>query len=478
MTTRHRCVDAITVEDTFDLALQDARGRVLSVDESARVPVPARQPRHPRCQSDSDHQLPTRRTSSCTAPDPAVHRPRRGYWHAPTCACVVSTGSTGGWVRLLLGVERFRDARWRSLLNHRGSRLAVARPRVRRLNRRWVRLLLGVERFRDARWRSLLNHRGGVWRRRTGGVSTGSTGRWVRLLLGVGGFETLAGARSSTTGVASAFFLTGRSRRGHVWLTGRRRVPLGCGAVEETKLRVMVVDDHPMWREGVARDLAEAGFDVVATAANGKDAITRFPAARPDVLVLDLQIPEPNGVAVTAEVVRQNPAVRVLILSASGEQQDVLDAVKAGATGYLVKSASRAELVDAVRRVALGDTVFTPGLAGLVLGEYRRLSDTPAAAKDDTPRLTERETEVLRLVAKGMSYKQIAERLFLSHRTVQNHVQNTLRKLQLHNRVQLVRYAIEQGLDDVDERRRDTHGAGSARGKNHALGSVVDAGQG
>jgi DNA-binding NarL/FixJ family response regulator len=227
-------------------------------------------------------------------------------------------------------------------------------------------------------------------------------------------------------------------------------------------LRVMVVDDHPMWREGVARDLAEAGFSVVATAANGTEAITRFPAARPDVLVLDLQIPAPNGVAVTAEVVRQDPAVRVLILSASGEQQDVLEAVKAGATGYLVKSASRAELVDAVRRVAAGDTVFTPGLAGLVLGEYRRLSDNagtgPARdsrdsrdARDDTPRLTERETEVLRLVAKGLSYKQVAERLVLSHRTVQNHVQNTLRKLQLHNRVQLVRYAIEQGLDEVDE---------------------------
>jgi DNA-binding NarL/FixJ family response regulator len=225
-------------------------------------------------------------------------------------------------------------------------------------------------------------------------------------------------------------------------------------AVEETRLRVMVVDDHPMWREGVARDLTEAGLEVVATAGNGKDAITRFPAARPDVLVLDLQIPAPNGVAVTAEVVRQDPSVRVLILSASGEQQDVLEAVKAGATGYLVKSASRAELVAAVRRVALGDTVFTPGLAGLVLGEYRRLSDTrgtAATGRDETPRLTERETEVLRLVAKGMSYKQIAERLFLSHRTVQNHVQNTLRKLQLHNRVQLVRYAIEQGLDELDE---------------------------
>jgi DNA-binding NarL/FixJ family response regulator len=139
---------------------------------------------------------------------------------------------------------------------------------------------------------------------------------------------------------------------------------------------------------------------------------------------------------------------RVLVLSASGEQSDVLDAVKAGATGYLVKSASRQELVAAVRRVAAGDTVFTPGLAGLVLGEFRRLSEAPTAAGSDTPRLTERETEVLRLVAKGLSYKQIAERLYLSHRTVQNHVQNTLGKLQLHNRVQLVRYAIEHGLDE------------------------------
>jgi DNA-binding NarL/FixJ family response regulator len=216
--------------------------------------------------------------------------------------------------------------------------------------------------------------------------------------------------------------------------------------VDDSAIRVMVVDDHPMWRDAVERDLANAGFEVVATAANGTDALNRAPAARPNVVVLDLQIPAPNGVEVTAALVKADPTVRILILSASGEQEDVLDAVKAGATGYLVKSASREELIEAVTRVARGDTVFTPGLAGLVLGEYRRLSDAPATA-DDTPRLTDRETEVLRLVAKGLSYKQIAERLVLSHRTVQNHVQNTLRKLQMHNRVQLVRYAIEQGLD-------------------------------
>ena len=222
----------------------------------------------------------------------------------------------------------------------------------------------------------------------------------------------------------------------------------GTGA-DPGRLTVMVVDDHPMWREGVARDLTEAGIVVTATASNGTEAITRANAVRPRVVVLDLQIPAPDGVEVTAALVKADPTVRVLILSASGEQADVLEAVKAGATGYLVKSASRAELLSAVERVAAGDTVFTPGLAGLVLGEYRRLSDTPSSpAAGDTPRLTERETEVLRLVAKGMSYRQIAERLVISHRTVQNHVQNTLRKLQLHNRVQLVRYAIEQGLDD------------------------------
>ncbi|GGF31618.1 DNA-binding response regulator [Marmoricola endophyticus] len=223
---------------------------------------------------------------------------------------------------------------------------------------------------------------------------------------------------------------------------------------DEGTLRVMVVDDHPMWRDAVVRDLEEAGLQVVATAATGQEVLARFPAARPQVVVLDLQIPEPDGVAVAGELVALDPTVRILVLSASGEQEDVLEAVKAGATGYLVKSASSTELVEAVRRVGQGDAVFTPGLAGLVLGEYRRLGEAAHAGgavpsqEDDRPQLTERETEVLRMVAKGLSYRAIAERLFLSHRTVQNHVQNTLRKLQMHNRVELVRYAIEQGLDD------------------------------
>jgi DNA-binding NarL/FixJ family response regulator len=212
----------------------------------------------------------------------------------------------------------------------------------------------------------------------------------------------------------------------------------------ETPVRVMVVDDHPMWRDGVARDLEEAGYEVVACLGEGAQAVRLASATRPDVVVLDLQLPDLRGDEVIRGIRGAHPPARVLMLSASGEQQDVLDAVKAGAAGYLLKSAGRADFLDAVRRTAAGDAVFTPGLAGLVLGEYRRLATAPA--DPDAPALTPRETEVLRLVAKGMSYKQIAERLVLSHRTVQNHVQNTLGKLQLHNRVELARFAIEKGL--------------------------------
>jgi DNA-binding NarL/FixJ family response regulator len=211
-------------------------------------------------------------------------------------------------------------------------------------------------------------------------------------------------------------------------------------------ISVMVVDDHPMWRDGVARDLAERGFDVRATAGDADAAVRIAKTVTPDVVLMDLQLGEVSGVVATRKIVQDLPSTRVLVLSASGAHSDVLEAVKAGASGYIVKSASAEELVDAVNRTAHGDAVFTAGLAGLVLGEYRRMAAAPAEA-DDAPKLTDRETEVLRLVAKGMTARQIADRLVLSHRTVENHVQSTLRKLQLHNRVELARYAIEHGLD-------------------------------
>jgi DNA-binding NarL/FixJ family response regulator len=209
---------------------------------------------------------------------------------------------------------------------------------------------------------------------------------------------------------------------------------------------VMVVDDHPIWRDAVARDLADEGFAVVATADGVAAARRRAAVVMPDVVVMDMRLSDGDGAQATAEVLTVSPSSRILVLSASDERDDVLGAVKAGATGYLVKSASKSDLCDAVRATAEGRAVFTPGLAGLVLGEYRRIAQSrdvgPAA-----PSLTDRETEILRHVAKGLTAKQIATRLSLSHRTVENHVQATFRKLQVANRVELTRYAIEHGLD-------------------------------
>ncbi|MBO1753876.1 response regulator transcription factor [Allobranchiibius sp. CTAmp26] len=217
---------------------------------------------------------------------------------------------------------------------------------------------------------------------------------------------------------------------------------------EAAAITVMVVDDHPMWRDGVSRDLADAGFEVVATADSVAAAGRRAAATVPDVVLMDMHLPDGTGVEATAAVREVSPRTHVLVLSASSERDDVLDAVKAGASGYLVKSASAEELIDAVTRTAHGQAVFTAGLAGLVLGEYRRTANAaPTDAAPGLPALTDRETEVLRLVAKGLSARQVATRLGISHRTVENHVQATLRKLHLGNRVELARYALEQGLD-------------------------------
>jgi DNA-binding NarL/FixJ family response regulator len=208
-------------------------------------------------------------------------------------------------------------------------------------------------------------------------------------------------------------------------------------------VRVMIVDDHPIWRDALERDLSSAGYEIVGAVGDGESAVRIAAAVRPDVVLMDLQLPGISGVQAASELVKQDPGIRILMFSASGEDSDVLAAVEVGARGYLVKSARTAELLEAVRRTAAGDATFSPGLAALVLGEYRRIArDEPTT----TTVLTEREIEILRMVSTGLTARQIAERLVVSHRTVQNHIQNTLRKLQLHNRVELTRWAIERGL--------------------------------
>jgi DNA-binding NarL/FixJ family response regulator len=209
-------------------------------------------------------------------------------------------------------------------------------------------------------------------------------------------------------------------------------------------IRVLVVDDHPVWRDGVRGDLEREGAArVVGEASDGGEAVELARTEMPEVVIMDLKLPTVPGSEATRRIVEESPHVRVLVLSASGDEADVLEAVKAGARGYLLKSSTSEEVVDAVRRVHAGEPVFTPSLAGLVLDEFRRLADRDP----DEPSLTARENEVLKLVAKGYTYREIAEKLFISHKTVQNHVQNILTKLQLRRRYELMRYAIRKGLD-------------------------------
>jgi DNA-binding NarL/FixJ family response regulator len=217
--------------------------------------------------------------------------------------------------------------------------------------------------------------------------------------------------------------------------------------VSET-VRVLVVDDHPVWRDGLRADLErEGGAEVVAEASDGGEAVEAARKAMPDVVVMDLNLPTVPGVEATRRIVEESPHVRVLVLSASGEEADVLEAVKAGALGYVLKSTPAAGVADAIRRVASGEPVFTPSLAGLVLGEFRKV----AGGESGDPALTPRENEVLKLVAKGYTYREIAGKLFISVKTVQNHVQNILTKLQLRGRYELMRYAIRKGLDRAAE---------------------------
>ena len=214
------------------------------------------------------------------------------------------------------------------------------------------------------------------------------------------------------------------------------------------KISVVIVDDHPVWRDGVRADLESSGIaEVVGEASDGGEGIDVVLEHMPDVVLMDLQMPTVSGVEATRRIVDEAPHIKVLVLSASAEEAHVLEAVKAGASGYLLKSSTSQEVVAALGRVRAGEPVFTASLAGLVLDEFRRV----ASGEPTEPGLTPRENEVLKLVAKGYTYKEIGEKLFISTKTVQNHVQNILTKLQLRKRYELMRYAIQKGLDRAPE---------------------------
>jgi DNA-binding NarL/FixJ family response regulator len=208
--------------------------------------------------------------------------------------------------------------------------------------------------------------------------------------------------------------------------------------------RVVLVDDHAMFRSGVRAELGSR-VEVVGEAGTVAEAIAVVTQARPDVVLLDVHMPDGGGLAVLEAVSKQLPEVRFLALSVSDAAEDVIAIIRAGAAGYVTKTISSDELAAAITRVADGDVVFSPRLAGFVLDAFR---DAPAMPSIDPEidLLTPREREVLRLLARGYAYKEIASELFISIKTVETHASNVLRKLQLSNRHQLTRWAADRRM--------------------------------
>lgn len=210
--------------------------------------------------------------------------------------------------------------------------------------------------------------------------------------------------------------------------------------------RVVLVDDHGMFRAGVRAEIG-AAVDIVAEAASVSEAVTTIVRTTPDVVLLDVHLPDGGGPTILATVLPSVPDTRFLALSVSDAAEDVIAVIRAGARGYVTKTISGPELVDAIKRVAEGDVVFSPRLAGFVLDAFRDSDPGPTPSTDpELDQLTPREQEVLRLLARGYAYKEIASELFISIKTVETHASNVLRKLQLSSRHQLTRWAAERRI--------------------------------
>jgi DNA-binding NarL/FixJ family response regulator len=214
--------------------------------------------------------------------------------------------------------------------------------------------------------------------------------------------------------------------------------------MKQERLRVVVVDDHAMFRTGVKAELREA-VDIVGEAEDVDQAVAVIGEQRPDVVLLDVHLPGGGGTEVLRRVALRHPDIRFLALSVSDAAEDVIAVIRGGARGYVTKNITGDELIAALRRVADGDAVFSPRLAGFVLDAFAGQIDI-AQVDEDLDLLTEREREVMRLIARGYAYKEVGAELFISIKTVETHVSNVLRKLQLSSRHELTRWASERRL--------------------------------
>ena len=213
----------------------------------------------------------------------------------------------------------------------------------------------------------------------------------------------------------------------------------------EAPPRVLLVDDHDLFRTGLRTLLEAEGVDVVGEARNGAEAVAEIRTLAPDVVVMDLNMPGISGVEATAKITMFAPLTRVLVLSASDQDADVMDAIVAGACGYLLKDASIDELLAGIRAAATGESLISPAIASKVLQRLRAAA--PSAREDSTAsELSDRELQVLRLIANGKDNAQIAAELHISPKTVKNHISNILMKLQIENRIQAAVFAVRAGL--------------------------------
>jgi DNA-binding NarL/FixJ family response regulator len=223
----------------------------------------------------------------------------------------------------------------------------------------------------------------------------------------------------------------------------------GPAAADLDTIRVLICDDHALFRRGLVMVLeSEDGIEVVAEAEDGEDAVAKAEDAAPDVILMDVRMPKMSGIEATRAIADAVPSAKILMLTVSDEEEDLYEAVKAGATGYLLKEISIEEVANAIRAVTTGQSLISPSMASKLLSEFNNLAKQ-AQQKVLAPKLTDRELQVLKLVAQGLSNREVAEQLFISENTVKNHVRNILEKLHLHSRMEAVVYAVREKLLDI-----------------------------
>ena len=215
-------------------------------------------------------------------------------------------------------------------------------------------------------------------------------------------------------------------------------------------IRLMLVDDHRMLREGLRRSMEEAGFDVVGEASDGEEAVRLAHELKPDVVLMDVTMPEMDGVEATRRIAAEHDDIKVIILTMHADREVLAQAFRAGAVGYLVKDCSTDEVADTVRTALAGETALSPALAASMLDEVRRMDNETAPAADDERAITKREEEVLQLIADGCSTTEVAERLFISQKTVKNHLAAIYQKLDARDRTQAVVRAVRMGIIRLD----------------------------